>query len=56
MERKMLIRNIAYMERELSEMKKELALLDAQWEQQEIATHLSKGESLISSTSHGFLD
>lgn len=35
MERKMLIRNISYMERELSEMKKELAYLDARWEQQE---------------------
>ncbi|MGF1736861.1 hypothetical protein [Photobacterium satsumensis] len=35
MERKMLIRNISYMERELSEMKKELAKLDAQTEQQE---------------------
>lgn len=35
MERKMLIRNISYMERELSEMKKELAKLDAQNEQQE---------------------
>ncbi|MGF1701311.1 hypothetical protein L4D09_13515 [Photobacterium makurazakiensis] len=35
MERKMLIRNISYMERELSEMKKELAKLDAHQEQQE---------------------
>ncbi|MGR5062054.1 hypothetical protein [Photobacterium sp. DNB22_13_2] len=35
MERKMLMRNISYMERELSEMKKELAKLDAQAEQQE---------------------
>ncbi|MDV5168899.1 hypothetical protein [Photobacterium rosenbergii] len=35
MERKMLIRNISYMERELSEMKKELAKLDAQNEQRE---------------------
>lgn len=35
MERKMLIRNISYMERELSEMKRELATLDARWEQQE---------------------
>lgn len=35
MERKMLIRNISYMERELSQMKKELASLDARWEQQE---------------------
>ncbi|WP_156136169.1 hypothetical protein [Photobacterium gaetbulicola] len=36
----MLIRNISYMERELSEMKKELAKLDAQAEQQEgVDTH-----------------
>ncbi|MCQ1061271.1 hypothetical protein ACQKPX_18215 [Photobacterium sp. DNB23_23_1] len=35
MERKVLIRNISYMERELSEMRKELAQLDAQTEQQQ---------------------
>ena len=32
MERKMLIRNISYMERELADMKKELAQLDAKAE------------------------
>lgn len=35
MERNVLIRNIAYMERELAEMKKQLACMDARWEQQE---------------------
>lgn len=32
MERKVLIRNISYMERELTDMKRELALLDAKTE------------------------
>lgn len=32
MERKMLIRNISYMERELADMKKELSQLDAKTE------------------------
>lgn len=47
MERKMLIRNIAYMERELSEMKKELALLDARWEQQQIVPRKSKSDESL---------
>ncbi|MCW8331284.1 hypothetical protein MD588_21045 [Photobacterium sp. SDRW27] len=52
MERKMLIRNISYMERELSEMKKELATLDARWEQQEKNDHRRIEDEIMMSKSH----
>ncbi|MFC1503339.1 hypothetical protein ACFL53_03170 [Pseudomonadota bacterium] len=42
MERKMLIRNISYMERELADMKKELAQLDAKAEVLELRECRSK--------------
>ncbi|UXH99997.1 hypothetical protein [Photobacterium sp. TY1-4] len=52
MERKMLIRNISYMERELSEMKKELAVLDARWEQQEQAVLPENEEATLHEKQH----
>ncbi|MGF1716414.1 hypothetical protein [Photobacterium chitinilyticum] len=52
MERKMLIRNISYMERELSEMKRELATLDARWEQKEKGDYRHIEDDVMSDDRH----
>ena len=52
MERKMLIRNISYMERELSEMKRELATLDARWEQKEKGDYRHVEDDVMSDDRH----